>query len=232
MLLKIRRFQKEEQRQAKCLAFPSKIPGITGIILAGGESRRMKSDKSLLPLYGVRFVDHVYRVMDELFQEVMIVTNSPKLYKDVDCRKVPDIYRAQGALAGIHAGLCHAQHDRVFVVACDMPFISPQVVRTICTSDWSEDVVIPVLPKGFEPLHAIYGKNCIPAIEEQLEAGRKRIISFLPRVKVRELGSEYWQWVDPEGNSFRNINTPEEYFRLWGESASLYQAAKGQSIDC
>ena len=205
-----------------------KIHGITGVILAGGSSRRMKSDKSLLPLHGARFIDHVYRVMNDLFEEVLIVSNSPELYAAIDCRKVPDIYCAKGVLAGIHAGLVHARSDRIFVVGCDMPFINPQVVRAICTGDWPEDVVIPVLQGGHEPLHALYGRNCITAIEEQLQAGRKRIISFFPWVNVRELGAEHWQESDPEGLSFRNINTPEEYFQLRGEPVSLGLSSKEQ----
>lgn len=207
-----------------------KIPGIAGVILAGGGSRRMKSDKSLLPLYGARFIDHVYRVMNDLFQEVLIVSNSPEVYADIDCCKVPDIYCAKGALAGIHAGLFHARHDRVFIVGCDMPFINPQVVRAICTGDWPEDVVIPVSQGGFEPLHALYGRRCITVIEKQLQAGRKRIISFFPWANVRELGAEHWQESDPEGLSFRNINTPEEYFQLRGEPFSLSLAAKSNSV--
>jgi FdhD protein len=69
-----------------------RIPGVTGVILAGGESRRMGSDKSLLPLNGARFIEHVHRLLDELFDEVILVTNSPSLYGDLPCRKVPDIY--------------------------------------------------------------------------------------------------------------------------------------------
>jgi molybdopterin-guanine dinucleotide biosynthesis protein A len=179
-------------------------------------------------LHGARFIDHVYRVMNDLFEEVLIVSNSPELYAAIDCRKVPDIYCAKGVLAGIHAGLVHARSDRIFVVGCDMPFINPQVVRAICTGDWPEDVVIPVLQGGHEPLHALYGRNCITAIEEQLQAGRKRIISFFPWVNVRGLGAEHWQESDPEGLSFRNINTPEEYFQLRGEPVSLGLSSKEQ----
>ncbi len=194
-----------------------RIPEITGVILAGGGSWRMQSDKSLLPLLGARFIDHVYRVMAALFDEVLIVTNSPDGYADIACRKVPDIHVNRGVLAGIHAGLCHARHDKVFVVACDMPFINPQVVRAVCGGTEQADVVIPAHAKGLEPLHALYGKHCIGAIVCQLDAGQQRIASFFPEVHVREIGDEHWQDVDPEGRSFRNINTPEEYFRLRGE---------------
>jgi FdhD protein len=193
---------------------PGRIRGITGVILAGGESRRMGSDKSLLPIRGARFIDHVYRCLSELFEEVIIVTNSPTLYDGIPCRKVPDIYYAQGSLAGIHSGICHARHERVFVVACDMPLLDPAVVRNICARAGEGDVVIPVGKHGCEPLHALYGKTCLPAMEEVLDAGQKRIIAFFPRVKVAEIGALEWSALDPGGLTFRNINTPQEYFSL------------------
>jgi len=191
-----------------------KIAGVTGVILAGGESRRMGSDKSLLPIFGARFIDHLYRTMDELFDEVIIVTNSPDLYSEIDCRKVPDIYYAQGSLAGIHSAVCHAHHDKVFVAACDMPFLNPEVVRDLCSRSGAADVVIPVHAEGVEPLHALYSKRCIGPMEEVLDRGQKRIIGFFPRVIVEEVNIAAWQGLDPEGLSLRNINTPEEYYRL------------------
>ncbi|WP_432821499.1 formate dehydrogenase accessory sulfurtransferase FdhD [Trichloromonas sp.] len=191
-----------------------KIAGVTGVILAGGESRRMGSDKSLLPLAGGRFIEHVYRQMAELFDEVVLVTNSPSLYADLPCRKVPDIYYRQGALAGIHSGLCHARSERSFVVACDMPFLSAPVIRQLCARGDQGDVVIPRSGHGLEPLHALYSKLCLPAIEQVLDAGRRKIIQFFHEVQVVEVPAAELLQVDPEGMSFRNINTPQEYFAL------------------
>ncbi|WP_305043844.1 formate dehydrogenase accessory sulfurtransferase FdhD, partial [Geoalkalibacter sp.] len=134
----------------------TKIAGITGVILAGGESRRMGCDKSLLPVEGARFIDHIYRRLAALFDEVIIVTNSPGLYQDIPCRKVPDIYYGKGALAGIHSGLCHARHERIFAVACDMPFLNAEVIQGLCLQADQGAVVVPQSPRGPEPLHALY----------------------------------------------------------------------------
>lgn len=189
------------------------IPGITGVILAGGESRRMGCDKSLLPVQGARFIDHIYRRLAGLFDEVIIVTNSPSLYQDIPCRKVPDIYYGKGALAGIHSGLCHARHERIFAVACDMPFVNPDVVRQLCGQhSVTSQIVIPHSAHGIEPLHALYDKQCLPAIEEVLDQGLRRIVAFFPQVNVQEVPLSELSWIDPEGRSFHNINTPEEYF--------------------
>ncbi len=193
-----------------------RIIGVTGVILAGGESRRMGSDKSLLPLAGARFIDQVYRRMASLFDEVIIVTNSPDLYKEIPCRKVPDIYYAQGSLAGLHSGLAHARCEKIFVAACDMPFISPVVVREICAHADEGDVVIPYSSNGHEPLHALYSKSCLPAMEEILDAGLKRIMYFFDKVERVDLPASVIRRLDPEEKSFQNINTPEDYFRLRG----------------
>ncbi len=208
-----------------------RIPGITGVILAGGESRRMGSDKSLLPIDGARFIDHIYRRMIAVFDEVIIVTNSPDLYADIPCRKVPDIYYAQGSLAGIHSGLCHARNERVFVVACDMPFVSPAVVGRICAHDDNAEVTIPCSDRGLEPLHALYRKSCIPAMERALDAGEKRIISFFPEVRVSEVPPNVLSEEDPQGLSIRNINTPQEYFRLREGLVTGKDLQKGLSGD-
>jgi FdhD protein len=197
-------------------ASSQRISGISGVILAGGESQRMGSDKSLLPIQGARFIDHIYARLSSLFDEVIIVTNSPELYQDLPCRKVPDIYLKQGALAGIHAGLSQAQQPRAFVVGCDMPFVSAKIVRKICSHAEQGDLILPHSSHGHEPLHALYEKSCLPAMEQVLEAGHKRIMKFFSQVKVVEIPAAELLPLDPQEKSFCNINTPDEYFRLRG----------------
>ena len=201
--------------QLQLTSEPLRIPGVTGVILAGGKSRRMGSDKSLLPIEGARFIDHVYQRMSNLFNEVIIVTNSPDLYSELPCRTVPDIYYAQGALAGIHSGLVHAKTEKIFVVGCDMPFISAPVVQKIC-SHGGGDLVIPHSSHGHEPLHALYSKSCLPAMEEVLDSGRKQIRLFFDQVKLVQLPVAEFRNIDPQEQSFQNINTPQDYFHLRG----------------
>jgi FdhD protein len=190
------------------------IPGTTGVILAGGESRRMGSDKSLLALSGERFIERSYQLMASLFEEVLIVTNSPDLYADIPCRKVPDIYRGKGALAGIHSGLHHASQEQIFVVACDMPYLQPELIRYICQENGAAEVHIPHSSHSLEPLHACYRKSCLAAMEVVLENDGRRIIDFFPAVSVAEIPDENWKRFDPQGLSFHNINTPQDYFSL------------------
>ena len=166
-----------------------RISGISGVILAGGESQRMGSDKSLLPIQGARFIDHIYARLSHLFDEVIIVTNSPELYQEIPCRKVPDIYLKQGALAGIHAGLSQTQQPRAFVVGCDMPFVSAKMVRKICSHAEQGDLILPHSSHGHEPLHALYDKSCLPAIEQVLESGQADHEILLPGACCGNSGS-------------------------------------------
>ena len=189
-----------------------RIPGITGVILAGGSSSRMGRDKALLPVRGERLIESIYRQVSEMFDEVLLVTNQPERYRFLPCRSVRDIYPGMGALAGIHAGLFHSANPRIFAVACDMPYLNEELARVLVERLGACDVVIPESDKGMEPLYAIYGKGALPAIEESLAAGHLRIVSFFDRIRVACADRDEVSRVDPTFKTFRNINTPEEYF--------------------
>lgn len=193
----------------------NRVRGVTGVILAGGRSSRMGSNKALLPRQGLRFIELIHRTLAELFDEVIVVTNTPEQYLFLPCRKVPDLYPGKGVLAGIHSGLAHSGNDGIFVVACDMPHLNVQLIRHLCTISDGANIVIPATGKGFEPLHALYRKGCLPALEELLRGeSSSRVVALLSRVSVKELLPEEIAVFDPGFSSFTNINTPEEYFRL------------------
>lgn len=198
-----------------------KIPGVTGVILAGGKSLRMGSNKALLPHRGGRFIETVYRQLAEIFAQVMVVTNEPELFPFLPCRKVPDIFPGMGALAGIHAGLHHSPTSRIFAVACDMPSLHTALIGPLAAQAPGADVVIPESPHGLEPLHALYHRSCLPAIEEALRSGDGKITSFFKQVQVRTMPVAEVAGHDPEFSSFGNINTPQEYFRLRSEEIEI-----------
>jgi FdhD protein len=191
-----------------------KIAGIACVILAGGNSRRMGSNKALLPYEGGRFIEAIHRQMAALFREVLLVTDTPELFDFLPCRKVPDLIPGMGPLSGIHSGLHHSGVPYIFAVACDMPYLSPALIRHLASLAEGSDVVIPETGKGLEPLHAIYGKNALQPMEEALHAGKGRIVSFFDKVRIRKVDRDEVSRFDPEFQSFRNINTPEEYFRF------------------
>lgn len=191
-----------------------KIAGIACVILAGGNSRRMGSNKALLPYEGGRFIEAIYRQMAAIFREVLLVTDTPELFDFLPCRKVPDLIPGMGALSGVHSGLHHSAVPYIFAVACDMPYLSPALIRHLASLAEGSDVVIPETGKGLEPLHAIYGKNALQPMEEALHAGKGRIVSFFDKVRIRKVDREEVSRFDPGFQSFRNINTPEDYYRI------------------
>ena len=192
----------------------SVIPGVAGVILAGGQSSRMGSNKALLPYRGGRFIEAIHRQLSGLFDEVLLVTNTPEQYSFLPCRKVADVFPGLGALAGLQSGLYHSSSEHIFAVACDMPYLNSTLIRRLAALRDGYDVVIPEGEAGLEPLHAIYGRRCLGPMEEALANNRKRIISFFADVRMRRYSRAEVALLDPEFASFSNINTPGDYFRL------------------
>lgn len=191
-----------------------RINNVTGVILAGGKSSRMGSNKALLPYRGGRFIEAIQRLLADIFDEVILVTNTPDQYDFLPCRKVPDLYEGMGVLAGIHAGLHHSSNQAIFAVACDMPYLVEELIRQLASRADAGGVLIPESPGGLEPLHAIYGKGCLAAIEATLLSGQRRIVSFFDRTNVSRMNLEHVACFDPAFVSFLNINTPDDYFDL------------------
>jgi len=201
---------------------PSRQEPISGLVLAGGQSRRMGQNKAFLELDGQPLISIVTNGLLQVCAEVLVVANDVYPYEHVGLPVVRDLFRNVGALGGLHAGLAAASHDLALVVACDMPFVDPLVLRAF--ADWAEGFDVVVLRQGehTEPLHAAYRRSCLPAIESAISAGKHRIISFFPEVRVRYVTPAQVTPFDSELSSFRNINTLREWKsaqELWARRA-------------
>jgi FdhD protein len=197
-----------------------KISGVTGVILAGGESKRMGSNKALLKIQDERMIEGTYRCMAQLFSEVLLVTNTPETYDFIPCRTVSDIFPCMGPLGGIHSALKASGTQRIFVVACDMPTLSPRLVRNLCAEQGDFDAVVPETPDGLEPLHALYALSGLDRIQGMLEQDERSVLTFLERAATKVVPRDVIERIDPGFVSFRNINTPEEFRELGKESAA------------
>ncbi len=184
---------------------------VTGVVLAGGQSRRMGRNKALMQLGGERLVDRVVRTLREVCAELLMVTNNPEVYADTGIRMVGDVWPDKGSLGGIYSGLYHATTPYCLVVACDMPFLQAASLRYLIESIGDHDVVMPDVSGEQQPLHAIYARTCLEPIRRRLEADRLRIVGFLPDVRVRTITAEELHPFDPELLAFQNLNTPEEF---------------------
>jgi molybdopterin-guanine dinucleotide biosynthesis protein A len=186
----------------------------TGIILAGGKNLRMGQNKAFLEVQGERIIDRIKRIFTRLFEEVLLITNSPRDYLDLDLRIVTDLYRERGALGGIFTGLFHASFSHAFVTACDMPFLNKELISHLVRLSPGYDIVIPRTDDGLQPLHAVYSQKCLPFIEDLLSKGNLKILDFFHRVKKKEVPAGEITSLDPSLSSFLNLNSPEDLARI------------------
>ena len=121
---------------------------ITGVILAGGQSRRMGRNKALLDMGGICLIEQSFQVLANLFHEVVLITNTPDEYAFLNCRCLPDIYPGVGSIAGLHSALHNSATERIFVVPCDMPFLNSSLISLLCQSDPAYDAVVPLGPRN------------------------------------------------------------------------------------
>jgi len=177
--------------------------------------------KALIELGGRRIIERVLAALVPTFDDVLVVTNTPELYAFLGLPMVADVYPDHGALGGIYSGLKAAAGQAAFTVACDMPFLHPDVVKLVASRAGEGDVVIPRVSAQFETMHAAYDKACLPHIAERLAAGRLKIVDFFARVRVVEIAeADVARYRDPRV-AFMNVNTPDELERARALAAEL-----------
>ena len=193
------------------------------IILAGGQSRRMGTNKALLRLVpdGPTILEQVVAVLRP-FGPCLLVTNTPEQYAFLGLPMVGDAWPGAGALGGLASGLAAATVPYNFVVACDMPTLQPEMLHYLAAQPRDYDVLVPrwIEPGASKPqletLHAIYSQACLPAIQAHIAADDLRLVSFFPDVRVRYVDEPALRAVDPTLQSFRNLNTPDELAQAQG----------------
>jgi molybdopterin-guanine dinucleotide biosynthesis protein A len=184
---------------------------ITGVILSGGKNTRMGGrNKAFMEFEGERIIDRTVRLFRSLFDEVILITNSPREYIDLNITLVTDIYQNKGALGGIHAGLFHASQEKVFFAACDMPFINEGLIKHMIDLSGNFDILVPQSPDGHQPLHAIYSRKCLSVIEKLFTQDRLKIIDFYPGYSIHRITADTLIQFDPTGRMFSNLNSLEE----------------------
>ncbi len=187
----------------------------TGVILAGGQNKRFDGqNKAFLRVGGKRIIDRLLEVYTRLFDQIVLVTNDPAAYMDIDAMIVTDHYSVRSSLNGLHAGLYAATHEYAFFAACDTPFIRGALIRRLLdVLAHKVDIIIPSTSAGFEPMFAVYKKTCLPAMVWQLERDLLKIQGVFRKVRVKTVAEADLREVDPDLISFFNINTPEDLVR-------------------
>jgi molybdopterin-guanine dinucleotide biosynthesis protein A len=182
------------------------------VILAGGQNRRFGGqNKAFIRIGGRRIVDRLLDVYTPLFDQIVLVTNDPEAYMDVDALIVSDHYSVRSSLNGLHAGLFAARHEYAFFAACDTPFIKGALITHVLDHIVRKaDIIIPSTSAGYEPMFAVYKKTCLPAMVWQLERELLKIQGLFRKLRVKTVDEDDLRAVDPTLSSFFNINTPED----------------------
>jgi len=190
---------------------------LIGAILSGGENRRIPVLKGFLKVSGQTILERSIAVLSRVFDKVVISTNMPEQYFALGIPMIGEIRKEKCPMTGILSVLVATGADAVFVVGCDMPFISENLIRFMVQehrargAEQGYDAVIPVFRGKKEPLFGIYTKALIPFIETTFQGGERRITEMLVPARVRYVTEDEVRAVDPLGDSFVNVNTMEDY---------------------
>jgi len=197
---------------------------VTGIIVAGGRSSRMGQDKALLEIDGATMLERTYTTLQQAAQRVVVVTRDNQGYGLSGMETVSDVFPGMGPLSGIHAGLSASTTEWGMVVACDMPFVQPEVLHDLLavTKKWTElqgtrepalQAVIPSMDGRIHPLLAVYHRSVLPSAEECLRSGRLRLTDWLDKLNVRYATVEDLPGVSEDmwHKAVFNMNNPQDY---------------------
>jgi molybdopterin-guanine dinucleotide biosynthesis protein A len=186
---------------------------LTVAIQAGGESRRMGQEKALAPFLGQPLISRVLQRVASIADEVLVTTNTPQSYLFLNVPVYADLMPGRGALGGLFTALAVASYPMVAVVACDMPFVDPDL---LCAEyrkmlNTQADVVIPQAKDGMQPFHAIYRREtCLPFVQSALDRGCWRVDAWFDQVLVHPFPEAELVKFDPSLHCFWNVNTIEE----------------------
>jgi len=188
---------------------------ITGVLLAGGKSRRMGVDKACIEINGITLFSNSLKLLRQYFKVVMISGNRPDLAVD-GLLVIPDIYTGS-ALGGLFTGLHHAETDWIFVAPCDMPYPDSRILELLVNQRNGFDAVVPQTPHGYEPVFALYHKRCLRHMEEMLQKQQFRIYDFYQRINISYL--KWHQMPDGWERALMNINTLDHLALLEGKES-------------
>lgn len=190
--------------------YSSELDSVEGSVLAGGKSTRMGSDKATIMFDGKLFIENIISVMKRNFSLVNVISSNPE-HKTLSGVKVyPDLEEGRGPLGGILTALYYSKAPFVFCSACDMPFLSTEIINLLVNERLGWDVVVPKVNGRLHPLCGVYNKSCIPIITAEINSGELKIINFYKKVRVKILSENFFEQVDSLELSLSNINTPKD----------------------
>jgi molybdenum cofactor guanylyltransferase len=182
----------------------------SGIVLAGGRSLRMGQDKTLLYFQNETLIRRIVKELQSVVNEVIIASNQTAKYNIDGVSEVPDVYQNKGPLGGLHAGLLAVKSDYAFVTAGDMPFFTAELATYLMARKDGYDAIVPQIRGNWEPLCAVYSRNCIGPIKDCLQADIRKVFRFYPKIRVLAVSEDELKFAGLPAKIFYNLNTPED----------------------
>jgi molybdopterin-guanine dinucleotide biosynthesis protein A len=189
---------------------------VTIAILAGGQSRRMGTDKSFVNLRGKPLISHVLERVSILSLPTMLIANQQEPYRFLGLPIFGDIIIGKGSLGGLYTALFHSSTSHTLCVACDMPCLNPSLISYLIDQCQDYDAIVPRIDNLPQSFHAIYRKTCLPIVAKQVEQGHLKVRDLYPLLNSHFVDEEELRTVDPLLKSFINVNTPEALERTLG----------------
>jgi molybdopterin-guanine dinucleotide biosynthesis protein A len=189
--------------------------GISAAILAGGRAERLGgADKAALRIGASRIIDRQLAALAPMADELLIIANDSARYAALQIPVIADAIPGAGALGGVYTALQAARYEMIVVLACDLPFVTRELLeRLISEARDEDDVVVPRSARGLEPLCAVYRKRCAPIIKARIDRGALQVSDLSGVLQVHEVGPEVLAAYDLDGRLFENVNTPHDYVR-------------------
>ncbi len=190
---------------------------ITGIILSGGKSSRMGVNKAFLKFGSSYVIELISKLMRELFERVILITNEPGLYEFLNIKSFEDIYAGRGPLGGIHSGLMHSAAEINFILSCDIPLISKNTIKFIADYPSEKNIKVPFADGHIQQLCGVYSKSCLPLTEEILseedisEKGKKCMVLKLVERAGSDIINIEKEMPGYEQGTFLNMNDKTQY---------------------
>lgn len=161
---------------------------VTVAILAGGQSRRMGTDKSFVLLDGRPLIEHVIERAGALGYPVILIANHVERYRQFGLPVYADVISGAGSLGGLYSALAHSRSDHTLCLACDMPHINPRLLAYLLTLRGAADAVVPCVNSLLQPLHAVYHRRCLPVLRQRIErVGWRSTASSLPLTRASSM---------------------------------------------
>lgn len=188
----------------------SSNPVISAFIIAGGKSKRFGQDKSMYLFEDKPLIRHVFDALAPVFPKISIIADDTDKYNFPDVKAYPDIIPALGPIGGIYTALHYADKGKIFICACDMPFLNSDFIEYMISVSHNCHITVPVVNNYYEPLHTVYSADCLELIKKIIDSGDRKVISLFDMIEVRKVSEEEISYYDDPFKMFRNINYMED----------------------